>query len=167
MPWQGEERDALQASASALIVAEPISAGRVNEVGFTVEKLLREALAEQGFTVDTPETQSGRRQSAGYPDMAARKDGRTFYIEVKSFSAKTADSTQRSFYLSPSDDPKITEDAHHLLFGVEMEALPNDEYRIARVELLDLTKLQCELKIEFNASNRDLYDGELTILQAP
>src|SRR5690606_2209187 len=107
------------------------------------------------------------RQSAGYPDLAARKDGRTFYIEVKSFSAKTEDSTQRSFYLSPSDDPKITEDAHHLLFGVEMEALPGDQYRIARVELLDLSKLQCELKIEFNASNRDLYNGELTILQAP
>lgn len=162
--WEGQAREALVSAGESLIAqtkASPIVSGRINEAGFAVEDLLEEALAARGLIVDTPRTQSGRRQSAGYPDLAARKDGRTFYLEVKCFSASTRHSTQRSFYLSPSDDPKVTEDAHHLLFGFELESLPEDRYRVVAVELVDLSDLTCSVKIEFNASNRDLYgDGE-------
>lgn len=162
-PWRGQEQEALRAAGSALVEqtqTSPIVSGRVNEAGLAVENLLEKSLAAQGFSVDTPRTQSGRRQSAGYPDLVARKGGETFYLEVKAFSAATRHSSQRSFYLSPSDDPKITEEAIHLLYGFELEALPEDEYRVTGFELVDLSTLECEVKIEFNASNRDLYGQE-------
>ncbi|WP_269540571.1 hypothetical protein [Cerasicoccus fimbriatus] len=169
VPWSGQQLAALRSAAEGVLrhsQANPIQSGRVNEVGNQVEDLLGERLVAEGFTVDTPRTQSGRRQSAGYPDLVARKDGETFYIEVKCYSAKTENSTQRSFYLSPSEDPKIREDAIHLLFGFEMKEIAENQYQLDQFHVLDLAELACQVKIEFNASNRDLYGGELTIFQS-
>jgi len=169
VPWEGQSGEALIEAAEVVesgTQGTPIVSGRVNEAGLVIEGRLEQALAQAGFTVDTPRTQSGRRQSAGYPDLVARRDGQTFYLEVKCFSAKTRNSTQRSFYLSATDDPKVTEDAIHLLFGFELEALPQDQYRVSRYELVDLSSLTCEVKIEYNASNRDLYGGGLKSVKA-
>ncbi|WP_309386792.1 hypothetical protein [Cerasicoccus frondis] len=169
IPWNGQLQDLLRDAAEsvrAAAQAQPVTSGRINEVGLRVEQLLRTALEAEGFNVDTPRTQSGRRQSAGYPDLVARKDGQTFYVEVKCFSEGTTNSTQRTFYLSPSDDPKIREDAHHLLFGFQVKEVAEGQYSVESYEVLDLFGLECAMKVEFNASNRDLYNGELTILKS-
>ncbi|WP_309398371.1 hypothetical protein [Cerasicoccus maritimus] len=169
IPWDGEQAAALQRAAEATLLSaqeRPVKSGRVNEVGLAVEKRLQAALEAEGFVVDIPRTQSGRRQSAGYPDLVARKDGEIFYVEVKCFSKKTENSTQRSFYLSATDDPKVREAAIHLLFGFQVSEFAEDCYRIDSFEVLDLAGLVCELKLEFNASNRDLYNGDLTILKS-
>lgn len=168
LPWAGEDAAALHEAARLALDGlreRPALASRANEAGLVMEERLSEALAQVGFAVGTPRTQSGQRRSAGYPDLVARRDGRTYYIEVKAFSPGARDSTQRTFYLSPSPDPKIREDAVHLLFGFELETPEPGVYQATRVEALDLYGLRCALKVEFNASNRDLYGRELTVFE--
>jgi hypothetical protein len=160
----GEYLEAAAVAAMEAINAEGVTAGRVNEVGNAVEAYVIAALNEAGFVADRPQTVSGRHRSAGYPDVVARRGGETFYIEVKTYHPRNVDTTQRSFYLSPSDDPKVTEPAFHLLLGFAMEPEGEDRYFARGVRLLDIADLPLELKLEFNASNRDLY-GEETALQ--
>ena len=44
---------------------------------------------------------------------------------MKTYALKNHATTQRSFYLSPSEDPKVTEKGFHLLIGFEIE---NEEF---------------------------------------
>ena len=158
--WQGESREMLQALAArvqALIETHGIEAARMNEAGNRVENVVLEAMNSLGVKATRPKTASGRTQAAGYPDIQADFDGTACYVEVKTFSAATVDSTQRSFYLSPSTDFKITQDAIHLLVAVELVPTAAGVYRARSVRWLDLAGLRCDLKYEFNASNRDLY----------
>lgn len=167
IPWDGEQEKALVAVAEAVsesINKGGISAGRVNEAGNIVERHVEQALIAQGFSSDIPVAPSGRARAAGYPDLEAEKDGVDFYIEVKAFSSRTRDSTQRTFYLSPSADFKVTRDAHHLLVAVELKTAAKGLYRAASVRWLDLSRLRCNLKYEFNASNRDLYSDEASLI---
>jgi hypothetical protein len=160
VPWAGEERMALEALAGAVlksINAEGIEAIRINEAGNAVESHVLVAAREQGFAARRPVAASGRTRAAGYPDLEAVRDERAFYVEVKVFSPATKDSAQRSFYLSPSTDCKVTRDAHHLLIAVELGLESSGRYRASRVRWLDLSRLRCDLKYEFNASNADLY----------
>jgi len=162
LPWDGECGDALAevaADVRASINRGGVSAGRVNEAGNLVERYVERALRRHGFAAGVPVAASGRARAAGYPDLEAGRDGCAFYIEVKTYSAKTRASTQRSFYLSPSADFKVTRDAHHLLIAVELEVAARGLYRAASVRWYDLSGLRCDLKHEFNASNRDLYGG--------
>ncbi len=172
IPWRGEAREVLESAARQiprLIEDAGIETARMNEAGNRVEAVVVEALRGLGAVVARPRTASGRMRSAGYPDLEADIDGRAFYIEVKTFSAATVDSSQRSFYLSPSTDFKVTHDAIHLLVAVELSPGPEGSYRAKNVRWLDLSGLRCDLKYEFNASNRDLYrdSSELVILERP
>ena len=167
--WTGEERMALEALAGAVlksINAEGIEALRINEAGNAVENRVLVAARERGFTARRPVAASGRTRVAGYPDLEAVRDEHAFYIEAKVYSPATEDSAQRSFYLSPSADCKVTRDAHHLLIAVELALESSGRYRASRVRWLDLGRLRCDLKYEFNASNADLYapGGGLVIL---
>lgn len=165
LPWEDQFRAELQAAVEATLRqlhAHPLDAPRANEAGLRVEDVLLEHLEAAGFTAGVPQTQSGITRHVGYPDLVARRDGLTFYLEVKVYSAHTAHSTQRSFYLSPSTDPKVIEPAHHLLVGFLVERLPSavpghKRFRTLEAKLLDLSELRCGIKYEFNASNRDLY----------
>ncbi len=160
-PWHGEHRAQLVAAADAVITAvnhAHLTAARANEAGNAVEDFVRAALDTQGLPADRPAGPSGHARAAGYPDLEARADdGTAFYVEVKTFNAGTEDSTQRTFYLSPSADFKVTRDAVHLLIAVELEHSADDAYHAVRARWLDLSRLKCDLKHEFNASNRDLY----------
>jgi len=171
-PWEGEAREPLVAAADRikrLIEEGRIEAARMNEAGNKVENVVLEALRAGGFDATRAKTASGRTRTTGYPDLEATIDGTAFYIEVKTFSAATIDSTQRSFYLSPSTDFKVTRDAVHVLVAVELVPGPNGVYRAQSVRWLDLSGLRCDLKYEFNASNRDLYRREsgLVIAEFP
>ncbi|MGB0370267.1 MAG: hypothetical protein ACPGN3_02890 [Opitutales bacterium] len=157
-------KEAIQAALSEL-KAEEMNARRANEAGLQVEEVLIKHLRAHGFDAQIPKTQSGKRRSVGYPDIAFVKEGRAYYLEVKTFNARTAHSTMRTFYLSPSKDPKITRDASHLLVAFELEEPEADTYRAVSARLLDLYDLECGLKFEFNASNRDLYGNALELFE--
>lgn len=172
LPWDGGQRDRLVAVAAAVrtsINRSGIAARRPNEAGNLVEEHVLAALVAAGFRAGRPAGPSGRTRAAGYPDVEAEIEGSSFYVEVKTYSGTTEDSTQRTFYLSPSDDFKVTRDAHHLLLAVELTAAPDGVHRAGAVRWLDLSRLQCDLKYEFNASNRDLYApaSGLVIIEEP
>jgi hypothetical protein len=172
--WDGDGRAQFEAAAEVVresIDREGVRSARINEAGNAVERHVLEALRRQGFVAGRPVAESGRVRTAGYPDLEAKFGGVAYYIEVKVLTEGTEDSTQRSFYLSPSADFKVTHDAVHLLVAVELEPVAREtdpeglvRYRAVRVRWLDLSRLRCDLKHEFNASNRDLYSPEAGLI---
>jgi len=137
-----------------------ITANRVNEIGNAVEPYVIEALNEMGFNAHIPPTQTGHSKSTGYPDIRAKRENDVFYIEVKTYHPQNEQTTYRTFYLSPSNDPKVTQPAFHLLIAFAMLPDENKNYFAQKVSLLDIANLHLHLKMEFNASNRDLYSSE-------
>ena len=142
----------------AEVAQRPICADRINEVGNAVELYVLAALEEAGLKSGRPTPPSGRKKTAGYPDLYAISGDDLFYIEIKTYSAKTEKSSQRTFYISPSDDFKVTQDAYHLLLAFSTNEIEEGVYSLSGFKLLDLFNLTCHLKLEFNASNKDLYD---------
>lgn len=140
------------------IAEKPIHAKRINEVGNEVELLVLDALKKAGMNTGRPTPLSGRKKTAGYPDLFASKGDDYYYVEIKTYSPKTLKSSQRTFYISPSEDFKVTRDAYHLLLAFATEEISTGVYSLTGFKLLDLYGLECQLKLEFNASNRDLYD---------
>lgn len=132
---------------------------RANEAGNHMEAFVKAALREVQLTAHTPVSQSGEMQATGYPDVAI--DGAVpCYVELKTYNAATVDTTQRSFYYSPSTNSKVTKDALHLLLAYELEreeANNRTSFRPVRWKLITLENLQVDLKFEFNQSNRGLY----------
>jgi hypothetical protein len=163
--WKGEGQEALlavaQATCESFNRAVHVEFDRTNEVGIAVERLLQREFEKEEIFCEIPETLSGRRQSAGYPDLEFHLEGQCFYLEVKVFSSDTIESGQRTFYFSVSDNPKVTQDAFHLLMGFEISKMDDANYRILGFHIRDLRNLPCKVKIEYNASNRDLYGPSL------
>ena len=147
-------------SVVADVVQNPIRTERINEVGNAVELYVLDALEKAGFQSGRPTPPSGRKKTAGYPDLFAQKNDDFFYIEIKTYSPKTEKSSQRTFYVSPSQDFKVTRDAYHLLLAFSTEEIEEGLYSLTGFKLLDLYGLECNLKLEFNASNKDLYSKE-------
>ncbi|MBL6935655.1 MAG: hypothetical protein ISR48_09600 [Alphaproteobacteria bacterium] len=151
------------------IQADPIVRPRANEVGNDVEAYVKRALMDTGYRVEPPRSVSGKTKSTGYPDILFFDDkDRPTYLECKTFSADKIDSTMRSFYLSPSDEFKVSLEARHLVLSFEMESSPidgsnNSEYRPTSYKLLDVHSLLCDVKYEFNSNNKRLYGQSLTL----
>ena len=151
------------------IQAKPIVRPRPNEVGNDVEGYVKKALANNGYRVEAPRSVSGKTKSTGYPDILFFDDkDRPTYLECKTFSADTIDTTMRSFYLSPSDEFKISLEARHLVLSFEMKSSPidgskNSKYRPTSYKLLDVHSLLCDVKYEFNSNNKRLYDQSLIL----
>lgn len=147
------------AKAAQSTKEEKITSRRANEVGNAMETRVLAALQAAGFTAHRPRTKSGHMQSSGYPDIAIESEP-FCYLELKTFSPKTENSSQRTFYYSPSVDPKVTHDALHLLLAFEMEQV-RDGNEITWVpihyKIVSLHKLPVRLKVEYNQSNRGLY----------
>lgn len=145
-----------------------LAARRPNEAGNRMEGVLKQSLQKLGLRAETPTTVSGRRQSVGYPDVYVEASAdMSCYLEVKTYSARNADTTQRAFYYSPSvKNSKVTKELPHLLVGFEMERVSRDgqQYFVPVAwRLCCLHDLPVTLKYEFNASNRGIYraDGVL------
>jgi hypothetical protein len=159
------------ALAGELVRANPIRRNRPNEVGNDVESYVVTAATSVGFTAARPKTASGRGRSTGYPDiLLVGEDGRPTYLECKIFGEGGDLTTMRSFYLSPSDDFKVTLDARHLLmaFGVEREPIDGSQdsfYRATSFKLVDLSGLKCDVKYEFNSDNIRLYREHLILAE--
>jgi hypothetical protein len=145
---------------------EGISSTRANEAGNHLEPFVRAALKDAGLAARVPVNSNGRAQTTGYPDIELTGEP-ACYIELKTYSAATAHTTQRSFYYSPSATPKVTRDALHLLLAYELEKIERDGRSVfvpRHWKLLTLDELEVDLKFEFNQSNRGLYDqGRATL----
>ncbi|WOO41268.1 hypothetical protein [Rubellicoccus peritrichatus] len=169
LDWDGEEGDAfsqVMENTFLKLRKEGVKAGRVNEAGLDVEQVLIEELKAAGFSADTPMAQSGKRRSVGYPDVEVRKGDQLFYLEVKTYNDDNVSSSQRTFYLSPSKDPKITGDGFHLLAAFSLKHEGDERYIATGYKLLDIASLECRLKYEFNASNRDLYTDDMVVFSS-
>lgn len=142
--------------------AEGLFAARANEAGNHIEAFVKAALQEAGLEARTPVTTDGDAQTVGYPDVEILGEP-PCYLELKTYNAATANTTQRSFYYSPSAHPKVTHDALHLLLAYQLEKAPRGgqtAFVPIRWKLVTLQDLQVDLKFEFNQSNRGLYGKE-------
>jgi len=161
--WEGSARDWLVTVGERVLEEanrEPISARRVNEVGNRVENLVLKVMEELGGDCRRPSGPSGRVKAAGYPDLWMESEGLDAYVELKTFSAHTQRSSQRTFYVSPSDDFKVTRNAYHLLLAFSTRKVGENLYELVDFYWVDLYHLNCRVKVEFNASNRDMYQEE-------
>ena len=121
-------------------------------------------LKEVGLKAEKPKTKKGKIKVAGYPDIEVMDmQGRTVYIDCKTYNTKTKDQSFRTFYFSPSKDPKITKDAFHLLLSFELSLEKRNKQNVfvpISWQIYTLENLKIQVKHEFNASNKDLYKVE-------
>ena len=133
---------------------------RINEVSALFEDALRIQIDQRpDFTCELPKTKDGDVQRSGYPDLRVKHlpTGSIAYLDPKLFEEKSIKSSFRTFYFEPSqENAKVTEDALHLLIGFPHDGR-TQKWTFGKPHLVDLSNLTVKLKIEFSASNRDLY----------
>ncbi len=147
-----------------------ICRNRPNEVGNDIEQFVKDALNQHNMPATTPLTIRGQHKSTGYPDIEfVDMFGRINYLECKTFNIDNIGTSQRSFYLSPSENFKITNDAHHFVLSFEIYVSDKDGfknvYRCKSWKLISLEKLVCDVKYEFNSDNKRLYAPELILAE--
>lgn len=140
-------------------------------MGNKIEPFVIQALQKQKIQAEIPQAQSGMKRSAGYPDIEITwKDQETHYLECKTYNINTIDSSQRSFYLSPSSDPKVTHEAIHFIISFEIyeEKRKGGKglYKTNGWKLLDAYHLTCDVKHEFNSDNKRLYSEGMILAQS-
>lgn len=143
---------------------EGIFTARPNEAGNHIEPFVVEALRHIGLKADKPISKSGKKKPAGYPDIQI-EDGskRIVYLDCKTYNTKTKGQSFRTFYFLPSEDPKITRDAFHLIMSFELDIAERKRRRAfipISWQIYTLDKLLIQVKHEFNASNKELYTKE-------
>ncbi len=143
---------------------------RPNEIGNDIEPFIINALNMVGCKATVPLTAAGKKKSAGYPDIEFVDDSnRTNYLECKTFNIENIDTTQRSFYLSPSTDFKITKDARHFVMSFEVYAAGRKRsktlYKCKSWKVLTLEELDVDVKYEFNTDNKRLYAAKLILAE--
>ena len=146
------------------------SAGRINEASrFIEDELLAECNKVEGWSCGIPKTTAGNEQRSGYPDLRlALPDGSVVYLDPKLFAAESRTSSLRTFYYEPkTTTSKVQDDARHLLVGVHHNEGQGGQLRLEGWDLVDISKINVQLKAEFQASNRDMYRDETIVLQSP
>jgi len=144
-----------------------IEKARPNEVGNAIEEYVKDELNKLGCNATTPTTKSGKQKSSGYPDITFNYKGRDNYLECKTFNETDLNSSLRTFYLSPSDDFKITKDAHHLMVSFKMEKRKDNKFYVKGFKILTLEKINVDVKNEFNANNKELYKSSNILYEFP
>lgn len=147
-----------------------ITRPRPNEVGNDIEPYVKNALMEVGYFGGTPSTKSGKKKTTGYPDIEFLDEfGRTNYLECKTFNIENIATTQRSFYLSPSEEFKITKDAHHIVLSFEIyvdgSSGRNSIFKCKSWKILSVENLLVDVKYEFNSDNQRLYSKDLILAE--
>lgn len=137
---------------------------RPNEVGNDIEPFIKNALNALNLNADVPAGPSGNKKATGYPDILFWFNKKPYYLECKTYSAKNIATTQRSFYLSPSDEFKVIYDAPHFLISFEIYIVDkhgkNHIYKCRHYKILSLESLSLDLKYEFNSDNKRMYSGK-------
>jgi hypothetical protein len=155
--------------AGAKAFKEGIFTARPNEAGNHIEPFVVDGLRQVGLKAGKPVSKNGKKKAAGYPDVQIEdQNGRIVYLDCKTYNTKTKDQSFRSFYFSPSKDPKITRDAFHLLMSFELDIIERKNKRVfipISWQIYTLDKLLTQIKHEFNASNRELYSKEALLAE--
>jgi hypothetical protein len=141
-----------------------IFTARPNEVGNHIEPFVKEALNSVGLKAGIPLTSKGKHQSAGYPDVFIKDtENRVTYLECKTYNQKSINSSFRAFYFQPSESSKINYDARHLMVGFEIvreKRKGKNIFAPIHWKLYTLEKMLVQVKHEFNASNKGMYQPE-------
>jgi len=136
---------------------------RPNEVGNDIEGFVKNALNSLNLKAGVPVTHRGAKKSTGYPDIIFWSNEKPYYLECKTYNLENLETTQRSFYLSPSDEFKVIYDAPHFLMSFEIydsgESGKNHIYKCKHYKILSIEKLSLDVKYEFNSDNKRLYSG--------
>jgi hypothetical protein len=142
---------------------------RINEVSSLFETAMKAELnAVAGFQCDFPRLASGAYQRSGYPDLRLtdKKSGRVIYLDPKLFERGSRTSSLRTFYYEPKRETnKILDDAHHLTVGFEHDG-EEGAWKFLSWDLVDLAAFRVKLKVEFQASNRELYRPETIVARS-
>ena len=146
------------------IKANPIRRSRPNEVGNDIEDFVLSALKSEKIKAVLPKTKKGKGKSAGYPDIKIETGTLPIYLEVKTHSKDQLETSFRSFFLSPAIEPKVIEDAFHLLVCFEILRKGNQFIPIT-FKIVDLYGLDCDMKSEFNSDNKRLYQKNRFLAQ--
>lgn len=137
---------------------------RPNEVGNDIEPYVRNSLNKFNLKADTPVGPSGNKKATGYPDILFWYKGKPFYLECKTYNKKNINTSQRSFYLSPSDEFKVIYDAVHFILSFEIyvagQAGENHIYKCKNYKILSIESLSLDIKYEFNSDNKRVYSGK-------
>ena len=137
---------------------------RPNEVGNDIEPYVKNALNMLELSADTPTGPSGNKKSTGYPDVIFWYNEKPYYLECKTYNIRNVNTTQRSFYFSPSDEFKVIYDAPHLVLSFEIyvagEEGNNHIYKCKHYKILSIENLSIDVKHEFNSDNKRLYSGK-------
>lgn len=143
----------------------PIKTTRLNELGNAIEQPLLEACRAVGLAASWPTRSDGSGSRTGYPDIAVDLNGECpAYLEAKVIGAGSESSSFRSFYLSPSDNPKVCYDARHLLVAFVHRREPNgadglERYALVSYKVVDLARVLGQVKFEYQSSNKNMYLG--------
>lgn len=133
---------------------------RINEASrFFEDGLQAKVEATDGLRCEVPPNRAGEHQRSGYPDLRItdEESGLVFYLDPKLVEEGSSESTFRTFYFEPKNETlKITDDAVHLLLGIEHDG-KDQQWTFTGWRLVDLSTLRVRLKAEFQASNADLY----------
>jgi len=131
---------------------EDFRAIRPNEISNRLEAMLRDKLGGE-----IPE-----KKAAGYPNIVIERGGKCYYIEVKLAGVDQLNSNLRAFYYEPVELAKVTRDACHIMVG-----FIHQEKKVIGFKVVDLSKINVNLKSEFNASNPELYKPDAVIRSYP
>ncbi len=147
---------------------EGMEAQRPNEAGIIIERHVLDALDQVELRAETPFCKDGSKKTSGYPDIQIEDEkGRRIYVDCKTYDTSKKNSTIRTFYFSPSENPKITKDAFHFLMSFELNKVRRTYKEVfipVSWQIYSLESLFVQLKYEFNANNRNLYSkGALLI----
>lgn len=138
---------------------------RINEASHLVENELFRLLTKGDFTCSIPLSTLGKAQRSGYPDLQIihTPTGRSTYLDPKLFEATSRASTLRTFYYEPDAlTGKVQTDARHLLLGISHDG-KDGAWTFTGWELIDLYDFHVRLKMEFQGSNKDLYQEKLLL----
>ena len=145
---------------------------RPNEAENGVEIFVKDAMIKESFEPQTPITKKGKHKASGYPDIEFKDQfDRTNYLECKTYNSKSETSSFRSFFVSPSEDFKVTQDAHHFMLAFELydvkDKNANNEniYKCNKWRVICLANLICDVKYEFNSSNKNMYSEGLILAE--
>ena len=161
-------------AATALIAdskVTPIKTGRLNELGNAIEQPLLNALLAEGLAASWPKRADGSGGRSGYPDIAIDAAGeRPTYLEAKVVGVGSEGSSFRSFYLSPSERPKVCYDARHLLVAFTHHREADDlagleQYSLLNYKIVDLARVFGKIKFEYQSCNKDMYLGDAVVLK--
>ncbi len=137
---------------------------RPNEVGNDIEPYVRNALNSLKLNADIPVGPSGKKKATGYPDILFWYKNTPYYLECKTYNIKNKETTQRSFYFSPSDEFKVTYDALHFILSYEIyvagERGNRHIYKCRHYKILSIESLRLDVKYEFNSDNKRMYSGQ-------